>query len=410
MPFMTKPSRRLLDAVARDYRRRYGLAAWPVGANGAPWPGSVRPGALLARPSLQRAHAYALQEALHWGEPFVYHPLPGLVGWVVALVDGDAVRGGLLGGAVRTPGEPADTVAKALRAEGLPARAARRLADAVPVWPAARIREAALFLSAAFYRLSGWTPRLLDANRLKAAQQRQIAETIAQQKQRGLAAYPIDKERLLLTLIRAGDPNGARRVLNEMLGAMFLFSPKLPVLRARAIEMMGYLTRAAVEDSPLLEPLIERNHGWMQRLIAAPDFETLAHVLMQALDDFMDGIYARGFNLYNPTVGRILDYLAQRYSQPVRLREVAAHAGLSAFRVSHLLKQATGKTLLQHVMQLRIQKARQLLERSSLSGSDIAYQLGFCDQSYFIKHFRRLTGATPRRYRRSLTAPRSGAA
>jgi len=168
--------------------------------------------------------------------------------------------------------------------------------------------------------------------------------------------------------------------------------------------MMGYLTRAAVEDSPLMEPLIERNHQWMQKLINAPDFEMLSHVLMQALDDFMQGIYAHGFNIYNPKVSRILDFVAQHYTKPIALEQIAAATDLSVFRVSHLVKQNTGKSVLQHIMQLRIQKARQLLERSSLSCSEIAYELGFCDQSYFIKHFKRLTGTTPRRYRRSPSA------
>ncbi len=395
-----------MAAVGRRYRRAYGLRPAWITASGAPDPAGG--GAAAGFPPVPaETRAYALQEALHWGEPYVFYPLPGLVSWAVALVDGETVRGGLLGGVVRPAGEPLETAREALAAPGLDSPAARRRLARVPVWPPARIRAAAVFLERAFYETSGWTPRLLEANRLKAAQQRQIAEAIAQQKQQGPAAYPIDKERMLLSLIRAGDQNGARRVLNEMLGAMFLFSPKLPVLRARAIEMMGYLTRAAVEDSPLLEPLIERNHGWMQRLIAAPDFETLAHVLMQALDDFMDGIYARGFNVYNPAVARILEFLARDYAKPVRLAEVAAHAGLSVFRVSHLVKQATGKTCLEHVMHLRVQKARQLLGRSTKSCSEIAYELGFCDQSYFIKHFKRLTGTTPLRYRRARGAPRA---
>jgi len=164
---------------------------------------------------------------------------------------------------------------------------------------------------------------------------------------------------------------------------------------------MGYLTRAAIEDSPLLEPLIERNHQWMQQLIGARDFETLSHVLMQALDDFMDGIYMHGFNCYHPTVNRILDYIARHCTEPLTLRQTADAVGLSPFRISHLLKQHTGKTMLQHVMRLRIQKAQDLLKRTPTACSEIAYTLGFCDQSYFVKHFKRLTGTTPARYRRA---------
>lgn len=415
---MTILSKRTITEVSRFYHQTFGLHALPITVSGEPWPSSGRrrptqaddssaaQRSLMERlPITVQTRAYSLQEALHWGEPYLFYPVTGLTSWVVALVDQHAVRGGLLGGEVRPQGQPLEISVQGLTDQGIALPTARRYVARLPVWSAERIREAAIALEKTFYQVSGWKPLLLEENRRKAAQQRQIAEAIEDRKKNGATAYPIDKERMLLSLIRAGDQNGARRVLNEMLGAMYLFSPKLAVLRARSIEMMGYLTRAAVEDSPLMEPLIERNHQWMQQLISAPDFETLSHVLMRALDDFMQGIYAHGFNVYNPKVSRILDFIAQNYTKPIALAQVAAATDLSVFRVSHLVKQNTGKSVLQHIMQLRIQKARQLLERSSLNCSEIAYELGFCDQSYFIKHFKRLTGITPRRYRRAPTPP-----
>jgi len=408
---MTILSQRMIAEVSRSYYRAFGLRALPITISGERWPAGVARssatyGALAERlPTAVQTRAYSLQEALHWGEPYLFYPVSGLTSWVVALVDQHAVRGGLLGGEVRPQGQELEASIRGLVSQGIALPAARRYVTRLPVWRSERIREAAMALEKIFYQVSGWKPLLLEENRLKAAQQKQIAQTIEDCKKNGQTAYPIDKERMLLSLIRAGDQNGARRVLNEMLGAMYLFSPKLAVLRARSIEMMGYLTRAAVEDSPLMEPLIERNHQWMQKLISAPDFEMLSHVLMQALDDFMQGIYAHGFNIYNPKVSRILDFVAQHYARPITLEQIAAATDLSVFHASHLVKQNTGKSILQHVMQLRIQKARQLLERSSLSCSEIAYKLGFCDQSYFIKHFKRLTGTTPRRYRRSPSAP-----
>ncbi|MFH1476383.1 MAG: helix-turn-helix domain-containing protein [Verrucomicrobiota bacterium] len=407
---MTILSKRMLAEVSRSYHRTFGLRATPITISGEHWPdlghrSSAAHQSLMERlPTAVQTRAYSLQEALHWGEPYLFYPVAGLMSWVVALVDQHTVRGGLLGGAVRPRGQGPEESVQGLADQGIALPTARRYITRLPTWSAERIREAAMALEKTFYQVSGWKPLLLDENRIKAAQQRQIAEAIEHRKKNGQTTYPIDKERMLLSLIRAGDQNGARRVLNEMLGAMYLFSPKLAVLRARSIEMMGYLTRAAVEDSPLMEPLIERNHQWMQQLINAPDFEMLSHVLMQALDDFMQGIYAHGFNVYNPKVSRILDFVAQHYTKPITLAQIAAATDLSVCRVSHLVKQNTGKSILQHVMQLRIQKARQLLERSSQSCSEIAYALGFCDQSYFIKHFKRLTGITPRRYRRAPSA------
>ena len=84
----------------------------------------------------------------------------------------------------------------------------------------------------------------------------------------------------MLSNIRAGDRNQARRILNDMLANIYLSCPELVVLRARSIELMSCLSRAAIEDNPLLEPLIERNHRWTEALLEATSFEDLSMSLM----------------------------------------------------------------------------------------------------------------------------------
>jgi AraC family transcriptional regulator of arabinose operon len=74
--------------------------------------------------------------------------------------------------------------------------------------------------------------------------------------------------------------------------------------------------------------------------------------------------------------------------------------GLSVSRLAHLIKEHTGRTLLQHVHQLRIREAQRLLKETGLSCADIAYEVGFSDQSYFAKRFRIQTGLSPIHYRR----------
>ncbi len=397
------PARRVLLAVCRDYYRTFRLHAVPVGVDGRPLLPGRSAGQLPGLPPYHEALACCLQEALHWGEPYVFYRTGGIISWIVGLVNRRELAGGIVGGEVLAYAGADEEALRDLRRQGVPAEAARRYLARLRPWPAARIREAAWALSAAFYQISGWQPELLDENRRKAMQQRQIAEAMDEQRKRGADApahYPVEKERLLLSLIKAGDRNGARRVLNETLGVMFLSSPKLVVLRARAIEMMGYLTRAAVEDNAQMEPLLEQNHQWMRKLIAARDFETLAHVLMQALDAFMEGIYSRSRGVGHPALLRVLDYINRHYQRNLSLEEAARAAGLSAFHVSHLLKQRTGRTFLQHLTQRRVRQAMQLLEQTDQSCPEIAYATGFCDQSYFIKQFKRVAGVTPARYRR----------
>jgi YesN/AraC family two-component response regulator len=155
-----------------------------------------------------------------------------------------------------------------------------------------------------------------------------------------------------------------------------------------------------VEDSPLLEPLLERQQKWMEQIFNTEGFEALCKVVRQALDDFMDSIFEQGYGRTNKKVRKALDYIAEHYTEDLRLEDVAEHVGLSTFRIAHMVKDFTGRTILQHVKRLRTEKARRLLEDTSLTCAEIAYEVGFSDQSFFTRQFREMTGTTPAKYRR----------
>ncbi len=395
-------SKRLFDSVARDYRKQYGLRIGLADTHGR----MVMPqssGAVENLPTLCNLRSHNLYEAVRWGEVQAFFAAPGIMSWIVPLVDRTELRGGLCGGFILVE-EDLQTINASVNylvGEGARRHDAQTFVQQLSTFPQEQVRTAGEHLHALFYQYSGWTPLTLQRNQDQMHQQRQIAEEIHQRKVEQNRAYPYDDERILLSLIRVGDRAGARKMFNKMLAAMFLYSPKPVVVRARAIEMMGYLVRTAVEDSPLMEPLLERHMKWIEQIVETKDFEDLCNVLREALDDFMNSIFLQGVAPVSPSVGRALDFIASNYTEPISLEEIADAAGLSTFRIAHLLKEATGKTALQNIHYLRIQEARRLLETSDLSCTDIAYETGYGDQSHFIKQFRKWMGITPAKYRRT---------
>lgn len=393
-------SKRMVEKVGREYHRAFGLRPRMMDLAGRVTGGLDEVGVLSG---IRRRRNYALQESINRGGTYAFAPSPGLMAWVVALEDRRMIHGGLIGGEVRVDSpEGAAAGMEYLSDHGMDHDAARGYFERLPVWPESRVSEAADTLFRVFYDVSGWRPELLEENRLKALQQEQFTQAMEDQRRRGRPAlYAFEKERSLLANIRAGDRNGARRILNEMLATIYMSSPQLPVLRARTIELLSCLTRAAIEDNPLLEPLIERNHAWTERLVKAANFEDLSAQLMNALDEFIDGVYLHGVNRSNPRVSKAVDYISRNFASTISLRDVAKAVGLSPCRLSHLVKELTGRTVLQILFQVRIQHAQQLLLRTEKPCTEVAYDVGFGDQSYFIKHFKRLTGVTPLQFRRS---------
>ena len=395
-------SKRLFDSVAKEYRKSYDLRLGFSDLEGhVVVPESIDE--LENLPALCHLREHNLNEAVRWGEPQVFFVAPGIMSWIVPLMEGAEHRGGLCGGYVLADDDPHSVIASVNHfvAEGGDRASAEAFVDKIPVFGLERVREAADKLYEMFYQFSGWNPLALKRSRDQMQQQRQIAEEIHQRKVEQNRAYPYDDERILLSLIRVGDRAGARKMFNNLLAAMFLYSPKQVVVRARAIEMMGYLVRTAVEDSPLMEPLLERHTKWIEQIVETKDFDDLCNVLRDALDDFMNSIFMKGVKPVSSAVGKALEYIAENFTETISLEDIANAVGLSTFRIAHLLKEATGKTALQNIQYLRIQEARRLLEGGDMSCTDIAYETGFGDQSYFIKQFRKWMGITPAKYRKS---------
>ncbi|MFO1531902.1 MAG: AraC family transcriptional regulator [Kiritimatiellia bacterium] len=396
----SKLSDRARRAVVTEFRKQFGSAPRWVHPDGRMMDARTAPEA-EALPALDRARAHALEESLRWGEPYSFFLAPGLVAWMVPGVQGEELRAGLTG-TVRSDDDPATTedAVNHLVALGAKSDAARRFAEGLPVWPQRRTQAAMTRLAELLYRVTGWKPARLERNRANAAQQRQIAEEIQRRKGSRDVGNALDEERRLLALIRAGDRKGARQSLNSILGNLFLVSPNPVVIKARVIEMLGYLVRAAVENSAHLEPLIEKNHRWTAALILTREFEDLTQVMVRALDDFMDHVYLMGYSAGNAAIRDALTYIGDHFREAVTLTDVARAAGLSASRIGHLIKSSTGHTFLQHVRRLRIEAARRRLEEGRLSCTEIGFGVGYNDQSCFIRHFRKLTGMTPGQYAR----------
>jgi two-component system response regulator YesN len=88
----------------------------------------------------------------------------------------------------------------------------------------------------------------------------------------------------------------------------------------------------------------------------------------------------------------------------VNLDKIAVLVNLSPSRLRHVFKEETGMSLKKYQKNLRMQKARELLEESFMSVKQIMVETGIMDRKYFARSFREAFGATPTQHRRLLAA------
>jgi AraC family transcriptional regulator len=101
-------------------------------------------------------------------------------------------------------------------------------------------------------------------------------------------------------------------------------------------------------------------------------------------------------------IRRVLDYIEAHLTGELGLVELAAIVELSPHYFSEAFRISTGRPPHRYVLERRIERARDLLWDRERPIRDIAYAAGFSSQSHFTANFRRVTGVTPGRFRRSL--------
>lgn len=95
-------------------------------------------------------------------------------------------------------------------------------------------------------------------------------------------------------------------------------------------------------------------------------------------------------------------YMESNYSKPFIQSEYASLFYMNKDYMSRRFTSTFHVSMLTYLNQIRIRHAKELLEDFSLKIQDIAYAIGFKDEKYFAKQFKKLTGATPGDYRATL--------
>ena len=98
---------------------------------------------------------------------------------------------------------------------------------------------------------------------------------------------------------------------------------------------------------------------------------------------------------------QVKDHIEENLAEDLSLAELAALVPMSEFHFARLFKATTGETPYRYITQRRIERAKVLLSVTQLSVAEVAYRVGFANQSHFTVQFRKLVGATPKQYRHS---------
>jgi AraC-like DNA-binding protein len=193
-----------------------------------------------------------------------------------------------------------------------------------------------------------------------------------------------------------------QRALDEGTGVWTIFSRDNAVLR-----------RGVRSDYPVWLTCV-RGGGPLFALISSPVAASRARLgkldstlLMQPRIPLLEDL-RRNYTPELPRGGlspgalrRVREYIAAHIQENLDTRTLASHAGLSTYHFSRAFKASVGMPPHRYLLEQRVRKAAELIERSEQLLVNIALAVGFADQAHFSRTFHTLVGLTPCQFRRA---------
>lgn len=94
-------------------------------------------------------------------------------------------------------------------------------------------------------------------------------------------------------------------------------------------------------------------------------------------------------------------YIENNYGKKLQLKDIAKEVNMSSFRFAHIFKEYSGISPIDYVIKTRIDNAKRLLKTTDKTVTEIANEVGYSDQNYFARTFKKLEKTTPSTYKTS---------
>jgi YesN/AraC family two-component response regulator len=213
-----------------------------------------------------------------------------------------------------------------------------------------------------------------------------------------------EQEKEIVAKIRLGDRIGAKENLYQLLAILLTqYLENFELLKISILELLIILSRAAVEARAKIEEMLGMRYGFVTELARIRDQETLCLWVVKVLEKLMEGIYQTRHAKNYQRLRKALDFIETHYDNSLTIEQIAKEVYLSPSRLSHIIKGELGITFGDYISKVRVERAKVLLKDREWPISQIALEVGYPDQSYFTKVFRKIERCTPKAFRQKVS-------
>lgn len=214
---------------------------------------------------------------------------------------------------------------------------------------------------------------------------------------------PYNPEFEFYEAVKMGDVKKAERILEEP----FCEKKGLGVLSDNEIQSFKYhfaitaalLSRYCVEGGMEHDQAYNLSDLYINKVDKCVTLKEISELHKKMVGDYVKRMAnLKRKKTYSKHVTDSINYIYDHLNERIKTEEVAKHIGVSRSYLSRLFIAETGVSISEYIISKKIETARNMLEYSDYSASEISNILAFPSQSYFVKVFKKYTNVTPGKY------------
>lgn len=201
--------------------------------------------------------------------------------------------------------------------------------------------------------------------------------------------------------VRLGKKEDIDRVLDkieEKIKGALVEKSRACIYLQQVIRAAGNVCESITSDT---ENIIRQREELLHKVAEQKNF----HQAIAIVRGYVDYICKELCSINNSSGKRqasmAMEYIRRNYMDAdLSLNGICSYLNMSTSHFSTIFKEVTGETFVEVLTRIRMEKARELLENTTLKNYEIAEKVGFSDPHYFGISFKKMTGKTPTEYAR----------
>lgn len=165
------------------------------------------------------------------------------------------------------------------------------------------------------------------------------------------------------------------------------FQEKIRVLKQQSAQKLN--------DYTILEELFEKMlDTWNDK---GPEYEFITETYLRQVLIWLSQNNKKQSKNYaiSLKIEQLIEYMLQNISRKVTLEELSRIAGLSQYYLSRSFREITGYPVIAYFNKMKIDKAKELLVEGNKKVKEVAYELGYANEFYFSRIFKKIEGISP---------------